>query len=47
MKAGAPLCVIHANDDKALADAKGMLAAAIKIGAKAVKPPKLVDEIIG
>lgn len=47
VEAGASLCVIHANDDKALADAKGMLAAAIKIGVKAVKPRELIDEIIG
>ncbi len=44
---GAPLGVIHANDLKALAEAKEMLAGAIKIGAKAVRPRKLIDEIVG
>lgn len=44
---GAPLCVIHASDEKALADAQRMLADAIKVGDKPVVPPKLIDEVIG
>ena len=46
VEAGAPLCVIHANDQAALAEAKEMLAQAIVIGAKPAQPPKLIDEII-
>jgi pyrimidine-nucleoside phosphorylase len=42
-----PLCVIHANDEKALAEAKAMLTRAIVIGSAKRTPPKLVDEIIG
>lgn len=45
--AGAPLCMIHANDEKALAEAQAMLAQAIAIGDAAVTPVKLIDEIIG
>ncbi len=44
---GAPLCVIHANDAKALAEAKRRLAEAIVVGARPAKPPKLIGEIIG
>jgi pyrimidine-nucleoside phosphorylase len=44
---GAPLCVIHANDRKALADAKRKLAEAIVIGIRPAKAPKLIGEIIG
>ncbi|PTY00658.1 thymidine phosphorylase [Opitutus sp. ER46] len=45
--AGAPLCVVHANDEKALAEANAMLTKAIAIGSNAVAAPRLVDEIIG
>jgi len=44
---GAPLCVIHANDRKALAAATKLLEGSIVLGAKPVKPVKLVGEIIG
>jgi pyrimidine-nucleoside phosphorylase len=47
VKAGAPLCVIHANDPKALADAKKLIAEAIVIGSKPGKAPKLIDSVIG
>jgi pyrimidine-nucleoside phosphorylase len=47
IEAGAPLCVMHASDEKALAEAKAMLAKAIAIGDVAVTPPRLIDEIIG
>src|ERR1035437_1729892 len=47
VETGAPLCVVHASDDKALAEVKEMLAEAIKVGAKPVKPVTLIDEIIG
>lgn len=44
--AGAPLCVIHANDEATLAAAKALLEEAITLGTKPVKPVKLIDEII-
>ena len=44
---GAPLCVIHANEAAALAEAKTMLAKAIVIGDAKTAAPKLIDEIIG
>jgi pyrimidine-nucleoside phosphorylase len=47
VESGAPLCLIHANDEQALADAKTMLANAIVIGDVAVAGPKLIDEIVG
>ena len=43
---GAPLCVIHANDPKALAEAKRRLAEAIVVGTRPAKAPKLIGEII-
>ena len=45
--AGAPLGVIHANDEAALAEATAMLAKAITIGDAAGIAPKLIDEVIG
>jgi pyrimidine-nucleoside phosphorylase len=47
VKAGDPLCLIHANDERALAEAKAMLEKAIVVGASAGKSPKLIDEVIG
>ena len=47
VEAGAPLCVIHANSEKTLAEAKELLEEAITLGTKPVKPVKLIDEIIG
>jgi pyrimidine-nucleoside phosphorylase len=47
VEAGAPLCVIHANDETAMAEAKALLNAAIKIGNLPGTVPKLIDEIIG
>lgn len=46
---GAPLCVVHANDERALEDAKAMLAKAILVGdtVKEGAAPKLIDEVIG
>jgi pyrimidine-nucleoside phosphorylase len=44
--AGTPLCTIHANDDKALAEAKRMLEKVIVVGDTPGKAPKLIDEII-
>jgi len=45
--AGMPLGMIHANDEKTLAEAKELLTAAITVGTNPVKPVKLIDEIIG
>ena len=42
----APLCMIHANDEKALADAKAMLAKAIAVGDAAAAASTLINEII-
>jgi pyrimidine-nucleoside phosphorylase len=44
---GAPLCMIHANDDAALAEAKGMLAKAIAIDDAKPEPTQLIAELIG
>jgi len=45
--AGSPLCVIHANDEKALAEAQRMLATAIVIGDKPVVAVRLIEDVIG
>lgn len=45
--ADAPLCVIHANDETALAEAKAMLSRAIAVGDQPGVPPALVGELIG
>ena len=47
VEAGAPLCVVHANDAGARREATEMLAAAIVIGAQPRAPVKLIDEVIG
>lgn len=47
VSAGAPLGVIHANDEAALAEAQAMLASAIVLGDSAGAAPRLIDEIIG
>jgi pyrimidine-nucleoside phosphorylase len=47
VEAGAPVCIIHANDEQALGDAKAMLAKAIVISDTPPPPPKLIDEVIG
>ena len=46
VESGAPLCLIHANDQKALAEAQAMLAQAIIVRDVAVAAPRLIDEII-
>lgn len=45
--AGSPLCVIHANDATALAEARAMLAKAIVVGNEPGVPPGLIDVLIG
>lgn len=45
--AGAPLCVIHANDEAALAEARAMLGRAIVVGDQPGVPPALIGELIG
>jgi thymidine phosphorylase len=43
---GATLCVIHANDERLLSEARGRLDAAIRVGEGAVVAPKLIEEMI-
>jgi pyrimidine-nucleoside phosphorylase len=45
--AGAPLCVIHANDEAGLAAAREMMLRAIIVGDVAGTTPTLIDELIG
>jgi hypothetical protein len=45
--AGAPLCLIHANNEGGLAAAREMMARAIIVGDVAGTTPKLIDELIG
>ncbi len=44
--AGSPLCMVHANDEKSLAEARAMLASALAIGDSAVSPTSLIAETI-
>ncbi len=44
---GQPLCVVHANDEGALAEATAMLTKAITIDDEPVTPPALIHEVIG
>jgi pyrimidine-nucleoside phosphorylase len=44
--AGGVLCVIHANDEAALAEAQATLAAAIVVGDQPGVPPPRVDQVI-
>jgi thymidine phosphorylase len=46
VEAGAPLGVIHANDEGALAEAKAMLLQAIVVGETAGAAPRLIDEVM-
>ncbi len=43
---GGPLCVVHANDERAAAEAKAMLAQAIVVGDERRLPGNLIDEIL-
>jgi len=45
--AGAPLCVIHANDETALNEAKALLNRAIVVGDQPGVPPALIGELVG
>ncbi|HKB89527.1 MAG TPA: thymidine phosphorylase [Opitutaceae bacterium] len=45
--AGEPLCVVHANDENAQADAIQGLKNAISVGEERLSSPKLIEEIIG
>ena len=47
VKAGAPLCRIHARSAGAAKEASGMLLEAITVGDERREPARLVDEIIG
>ena len=44
---GAPLCIIHANDERALTEANAILTTAINVADAAVAAPRLIDEVIG
>ena len=44
---GSPLCVIHANDETALAEARSLLEHAIAIGERPPPAMRLVEEIVG
>ena len=46
LAAGAPLCVVHASDEKSLAEAKAMLAGAFAVGDSAASPTSLIAETI-
>jgi pyrimidine-nucleoside phosphorylase len=46
VRAGAPLAVIHANDETALAEARAMLTNAIQVGDQAGAVPALIAETI-
>ena len=46
VESASPLCVIHANDEAALAEAKAMLANAIVVGDVKSTAPKLIDDVI-
>ena len=46
VEAGAPLCVIHANDEQALGAARAQLAEAIRLGETPVTGPALIDELV-
>ncbi len=45
--AGGVLAVIHANDEKSLAEAESIVAGAIELGEAPVKPAPLIDGLIG
>ncbi len=47
LEMGARLCTIHANDEKALGEAKTLLEKAFVLDDAAVEAPALVDDVIG
>jgi pyrimidine-nucleoside phosphorylase len=47
VEAGAPLCLVHANDDRALAEANALLGKAIVVGDSALQARSLIGELIG
>ncbi len=47
VSARAPLCTIHANDERALAEAEAMVAKAISLTSNPGRNPSLIDELIG
>jgi pyrimidine-nucleoside phosphorylase len=47
VSAGAPLCTVHASDERALAEASAMLAKAIVVGATPAASVPLIDDMIG
>ncbi len=47
VEAGAPLGVIHANDEGSAAEARAMVAKAMRVEAGAIAEPELIGEVIG
>ena len=47
VESGQSLCVIHANDEGAAAEARGMLEKAVTVSAKPGVAPRLIEEILG
>jgi pyrimidine-nucleoside phosphorylase len=47
VEAGSPLCVIHANDGSALAEARAILGKAISVDEATATAANLIDEVIG
>jgi len=47
VKAGGPLCTIHANSERALKEASEILASAVVVGDAPLPPAKLIDEVVG
>lgn len=47
VEAGSPLCVVHADSESALAEAKAMLEKTIVISDVRPVPPKLIEDVIG
>jgi len=47
VEAGAPLGVIHANDEASGAEARAMVAKAIVVGREPRMEPELIGEVIG
>ena len=47
IEAGQPLCIVHANNESALAEANDLLRKAIALGDEPVEAPGLIHELIG
>jgi thymidine phosphorylase len=47
VKAGGPLCTIHANSERSLKEAADILASAVVVGDAPPPPARLIDEVVG